>query len=123
MRTRLALVATIVVTVAALAGVSSTSATTASYSDPGVLGVSTGSNWADMLTFTVPNVTATFSVTNTNYKAVLSDDTCMDTDTCLWWSADDTTGDNCWDTYNYVDTERDDETSLVNWVLALTPSR
>ncbi len=107
---------------ALVAGVASTSASTAVYSAPGVLGVSTGSNWADKLTFTDPNVAATFSVTNTSYKAVLSDSTCMDTDTCLWWGTDDTSGNNCWDTYSYVDSDCDDETSLVNSVLALTPS-
>ena len=117
----LLLVATVIVG-ALVAGAAGTSASTAVYSAPGVLGVSTGSNWADKLTFTDPNVTATFSVTNTSYKAVLSDNTCMDTDTCLWWGTDDTTGNNCWDTYSYVDSDCDDETSLVNSVLALTPS-
>ena len=122
MRIRFFVLSALAIAMALLAGSNTSSATSAVYSDPGVLGVSTGGNWADKLTFTDPNVTATFSVTNTSYKAVLSDATCMNTDTCLWWGTDDTTGDNCWDTYSYVDSDCDDETSLVNSVLALTPS-
>jgi len=97
-----------------------TNASTATYSDVGTLGSS--GTWADQLIFTEPNVTATFDVTNTSYKAVLGDNTCMATDPCLWWSTDDITGSNCWRTYSYVDTDCDDETSLINSTLAYTPN-
>ena len=99
-----------------------TGATTAKHSTPGVLGVSTGGTWADMLTFSDPNVTATFSVTNASYKATLSANTCMTTDTCRFWGTDDEDGYNCTDSGPYVDADCDDETSQVNSVLAFSPN-
>jgi hypothetical protein len=68
-------------------------ASAATYSDTGTL--SSGGTWANTLTFTDPNVTATFDVTNTNYQASTSDPHCMQTDSCGWWGVDDVNGYNC----------------------------
>lgn len=98
-----------------------TGATTAKHSSPGVLGTSTGSNWADKLTFTDPNVTATFSVTNTSFKAGMNWNTCMTTDSCQLWGVDDASGNSC-SNGSYIETDCDDETSLTNSILAFTPT-
>jgi len=100
--------------------VSNTSqASSATYSDTGTLS-STG-NWADTLTFTDPNVTATFNVTNTDYKAVASDNTCMRTDACAWWGVDEQSGFYCSDLGANANAQCR-STSLVNSVLAYTPN-
>lgn len=101
---------------------SPTSATSAQHSDPGVLGVSTGAAWADMLTFSDPNVTAKFSVTGASYGAPLSANTCMTTDTCGFWGADDEDGYNCYDSGGYVAGDCDYATSQVNSGLAFSPN-
>ena len=95
-------------------------ASAATYSDTGTL--SSGGTWANTLTFTDPNVTATFDVTNTNYQASTSDPHCMQTDSCGWWGVDDVNGYNCWDTFNFVATDCDYQTSLNNSLAAFTPS-
>lgn len=118
MRLRIVIATAAVIALTSLQGVTSTAASTVVWSDPGVLGASNGSNWADQLSFTDPNVTATFTVTNAAYRAVLGDNTCMVTDTCLWWGSDDRDGLNCFDSYSYVDADCDDETSLANGTAA-----
>ena len=122
LRNKILAVSVLLPTLAAFSMTGPTAASTAQHSAPGELGVSSGGTWADKLTFSDPNVSATFSVTNANYQAVLSDNTCMTTDTCLWWGTDDEAGRNCTDSGTYVDSDCDDETSQVNSVLAFTPN-
>lgn len=100
--------------------VSNTShASSATYSDTGTL--TTNGSWANTLTFTDPNVTATFDVTNTYYKAVASDNTCMRTDACGWWGVDEESGFYCSDLGAAANAQCR-STSLVNSVLAFTPN-
>ncbi len=82
MRMRTVLAAVAVVALTTLQGITGSAASAPVFSDPGVLGVSAGGTWADTLTFNDPNVTATFTVTNTAYQAGLGDSTCMVTDIC-----------------------------------------
>lgn len=119
---KIAVASTLLFILATLGFTTPTGATTAQHSSPGVLGVSAGGTWADKLTFSDPNVSATFSVTNTAYKASMGDNTCMTTDTCRWWGTDDKDGFNCTDSGGYVDADCDDETSQVNSVLAFSPN-
>lgn len=94
-------------------------ATSATYSDTGTL--TTNGTWANTLTFADPNVTATFDVTNTSYKAVAADNTCMQTDACGWWGVDGADGFYCADLgTNANATCR--ATSLTNSALAFSPS-
>ena len=114
---------TLVAVVGSFLLVSNTSqASAATYSDTGTL--SSDGTWASTLTFTDPNVTATFDVTNMNYKATISDSLyhCMQTDSCGWWGVDDENGYNCWDTGPYVASDCDYQTSLNNSLAAFTPS-
>jgi len=114
---------TLVAVVGSFLLVSNTSqASAATYSDTGTL--SSDGTWASTLTFTDPNVTATFAVTNMNYNATISDSLyhCMQTDSCGWWGVDDENGYNCWDTGPYVASDCDYQTSLNNSLAAFTPS-
>jgi len=111
---------TLVAIVGASLLVSNTSqASSATYSDTGTL--TTNGSWANTLTFTDPNVTATFDVTNTYYKAVASDNTCMRTDACAWWGVDEQSGFYCSDLGANANAQCR-STSLVNSVLAYTPN-
>jgi hypothetical protein len=113
---------TLVAVVGSFLLVSNTSQTSAAtYSDTGTL--SSGGTWANTLTFTDPNVTATFDVTNTWYKATISDSLrhCLQTDSCGWWGVDDENGYNCWDSGWYVASDCDYQTSLNNSLAAFTP--
>lgn len=115
---------TLLVTIGSLLGAVTvmsgpTHATSATYSSTGVLGSS--GNWANTLTFSNPNVTATFDVTNTYYKAVAADNTCMRTDACSWWGVDEQSGFYCSDLGANANAQCR-ATSLVNSVLAYTPN-
>ena len=116
--TRIVVVAAVSLLVA-LPNVKGTGASSATYSETGTLGSS--GTWANQLTFTDPNVTATVDVTNTSYKAVESDDTCMRTDACSWWGVDGEDGFYCGDLGSSANAQCR-ATSLVNSVLAYSPN-
>jgi LPXTG-motif cell wall-anchored protein len=115
---------TLLVTIGSLLGAmiamsGPTHASSATYSDTGTL--SSNGSWANTLTFADPNVTATFDVTNTYYKAVAADNTCMRTDACAWWGVDEESGWYCGDLAANANAQCR-STSLVNSVLAYTPN-
>jgi LPXTG-motif cell wall-anchored protein len=119
MKLRLILLALVSVITGTFFVSNSSLATSATYSDTGTL--TTNGTWANTLTFTDPNVTATFDVTNTDYKALATDDHCMRTDACDWWGVDGADGFYCGDLATNANAACR-ATSLTNSALAFSPS-
>jgi LPXTG-motif cell wall-anchored protein len=119
MKLRVALLALVTVIAGTFFVTNSSLATSATYSDTGTL--TSNGTWANTLTFTDPNVTATFDVTNTYFKALTTTDTCMRTDACGWWGVDNSDGFYC--TALATDANAACRaTSLTNSALAFSPS-
>ena len=119
MKLRVALLALVTVIAGTFFVTNSSLATSATYSDIGTL--TSNGTWANTLTFTDPNVTATFDVTNTDYKALATDSHCMRTDACGWWSVDNSDGFYCTALATNANAACR-ATSLTNSALAFSPS-
>lgn len=119
MKLRMTLLALVSVIAANFLVSNSSLATSATYSDTGTL--TTNGNWANTLTFADPNVTATFDVTNTDFKALSTTNTCMRTDACGWWGVDGADGFYCSDLATNANAACR-ATSLTNSALAFSPS-
>ena len=119
MKLRLTLLVLVSVIAATFFVSNSSLATSATYSDTGTL--TTNGTWANMLTFADPNVTATFNVTNTSFRALATTNTCMRTDACGWWGVDGADGFYCADLATNANAACR-ATSLTNSALAFSPS-
>lgn len=119
MKLRVALLALVTVIAGTFFVTNSSLATSATYSDTGTL--TSNGTWANTLTFADPNVSATFDVTNTFFKALTTTNTCMQSDACGWWGVEGADGFYCADLATNANAACR-ATSLTNSALAFSPS-